>query len=329
MIRRSAIQAILLTSWVGQGCSAGATSRSDDDTAASTGEQTSAPEPLLYAPVVEWERYEYDGFPVRQYIPPEPKGLVFVYHGSSGDIGFVNKIETVATLNALIVAGIGFVATESDDRTTEKWDVSTSSLEDNADLTRLDGLYQNVMDTTEISKVTPIFALGFSNGGVFSGVFGLAALDQGWPIAAVFPHMSGCASCFGSPIPTAFVEALNDPRFGVEEVVSEHLDRGIPAKHFLVPEQLVHPLYFTKNPTVTDGRSQNAYDDLVALQLIDPDGHRTVPTEDAEQWTEWYANNGTVFGASFRAEELKVAWALHRMNAFYALEVRDFALDQL
>ena len=80
---------------------------------------------------------------------------------------------------------------------------------------------------------------------------------------------------------------------------------------------------------MTAQRSQNTFDELVTLALIDDSGHRIVPVEEAEQWADWYGTNGTVNGADFRAEELKVAWALHRMNAHHALEVRDLALEQL
>ena len=99
--------------------------------------------------------------------------------------------------------------------------------------------------------------------------------------------------------------------------------------HLVAPEVALDPLYFTKNPSVSDDRSTNTFEDLIALELIDAEGVRLVPTEEAEQWTDWYGSNGTVSGADFRAEELKVAWGLHRMNGYHALAIRDFALEQL
>lgn len=303
----------------------------DADTAATaTTPDSSIPSGILqYAPVAEWEAYQFDEFPVRQFIPPDPKGLIFVYHGSNGNIGFVNKIETVATLNAFIIAGIGFVATESDNRSTGQWDTDSVSSDDNADLERMDALYQHVIDTTEITDSMPIFAMGFSNGGSFSGTFGTFSVNSGYPISGIFPHLSACGTCYGSPIPTAYVEGENDPQTSIPSVVQEHLDRGIPAMHLVAPELPLDPLYFTKNPAVNDQRSTSTFEDLIALELIDSDGVRLVPTEEAEQWTDWYGNNGTVSSADLRAEELKVAWALHRMNGYHALAIRDFALDQL
>ena len=304
----------------------------DGDTASGTTAPSttdSVPGVLQYAPVADWEAYRFDDFPVRQFIPPDPKGLIFVYHGSNGGIGFVNKIETIATLNALILSGIGFVATESDNRQTGQWDTSTASGAANVDLQRMDALYQEVIATTEITASTPIFAMGFSNGGSFSGIFGQYALEQNWPITGIFPHLSGCGTCYGSPVPVAYVEGENDPQSSIDSVISDHRDRGIPAEHFVAPELVLDPLYFTKNPAVSDERSESTFNDLVALELIDADGVRLVPTEEADQWTDWYGNNGTVNSPDLRAEELKVAWGLHRMNAYHAFAVRDFALDQL
>lgn len=282
--------------------------------------------PLLYYPVVSFDEWHFQDHAVRSYIPSEPKGVVFVFHGSSGGVGFAKKIETVAVLNELILADIGFILTDSTNRGSGQWDTQ-ASFDSNPDLQRLDALYYEVIATTALTQSHAVFTLGFSNGGAMSGHMANYAQEAGWPISGVAPHLSTCWSCSGSNIPTFWIEGALDPH-DADPLYEDHLARGIPAEFRVAPEQTISGSWFTRDPSVSEGNSQAAFDELVELGLVDATGVRAVPDDEAERQAEWYQNNGTANGASSRADDLRVAWGLHRMNGYYAREVRDFFLDQ-
>jgi len=78
-------------------------------------------DPIL--PVEEFTETTFEGFDVIQYIPGEPVGLVFLFHGSNGSARFARKLEVINVLNPLIELDYGFVATESTQRVKPKrWD---------------------------------------------------------------------------------------------------------------------------------------------------------------------------------------------------------------
>jgi len=86
----------------------------------------------------------FEGFPVIAFVPPNPTGIVFAFHGSGGGADFATKLETVDMLNRLTAAGYGFVSTESTDRDAKQWDTSSLSLTANPDLARLSRLYASM-----------------------------------------------------------------------------------------------------------------------------------------------------------------------------------------
>ena len=316
--------AILLT--VGCGVLGGKDSE-ESDTATNTTSSAVSTAPLQYTPIVTFEQYPFQDFPVRSYIPAEPKGVVFVFHGSSGGIGFARKIETIAVLNELILEDIGFILTESTNRQSGQWDTN-SPYSSNPDLQRLDALYDLVIQDTSLTANTAVFTLGFSNGGGMAGHMGDYALGEGWPISGMAPHASGCAGCWGTTIPTFWASGINDPQDS-ESASNDLADRGIPTQHHIIPELTISGSFFTKDPSVTESKSQSTFDELVELAMVDADGVRLTPIDDAEQQCEWYQNNGSVGGASARADDVRVAWALHRMNGYYARELAQFFVNQI
>ena len=64
------------------------------------------------------------------YVPENPRGMVYVFHGTNGSADFAERTESVAVLNLLIARGYGFVSTSSTERTGNKrWDVFNTSLQ--------------------------------------------------------------------------------------------------------------------------------------------------------------------------------------------------------
>lgn len=278
--------------------------------------------PLQYAPVAQWDSYNFEGFAVRQYIPPNPRGVVFFFHGTNGNVTIVNQIEPVAFLNELIVEGVGFVSTDSTDRATGKWL--------DGDDARVGRLYQQVIADTELEASDALFTAGFSGGGNMAGTFADYAQGQGWPIKAINANQSGCLPCSGD-IPAIWVLNENDtnPHGTAESIHADLKAENVRTRILWVDEQRIDETSFTKHPDMTAERAQRVYEDLVAKELIDAGGARLVPDDEADNWCNWYATNGESFGPEGRAEELRVLWALHRFSAEHARTVRDFFLDEL
>ena len=283
--------------------------------------------PLQFAPIVQFDQLMWENFPVLYYIPPDPVAVVYAFHGSNGGTGYCSKIETIATLNELILADMGFICTESTDRGTGKWNQS-DGFNSNEDLQRLFGLHDELVATTDLTNQTPVFTFGFSGGGSMSTFFIDAALDQGLDARAAAPHMSS-GQAWGMDFPVIWVIADNDPQPEAVAEAESRMDAGLTTGLHFCPEVAISEDYFTKNPNVTLETSTKTFNEAVRLELVDEKGVRIFPIEEAENWLSTFERESTLSSASLRTEELRVAFAMHRMNGMYARDVRDFFLDAL
>lgn len=159
--------------------------------------------------------WTYEGHQVYSYIPPNPLGLVFLFHGSNGGADFARKLESVDLLNELTDRGYGFVATDSTERTGPKqWDIVDTTTQTNPDLARIDSLRQRVIDTTPVTPVTPIYGIGMSNGSAFVCLWATASTAAGQAVAAVGMYMDGVPASVralgGMKVPTFMVVGQHD-----------------------------------------------------------------------------------------------------------------------
>ena len=158
----------------------------------------------------------FGGHPVLESIPAHPKGVVYMFHGSGGGVGFVARLETVDVLNTLVARGYGFVATDSTNRTSKQWNVTDASLRTNSDLARLAVLRQHVVATTSVSTVTPTYGIGMSNGAAFAALWAAVSERSEMPVGAVGLYMSAPRSVVfrtgGLRVPTFMVIGQNDTR---------------------------------------------------------------------------------------------------------------------
>ena len=158
----------------------------------------------------------FGGHPVLESIPAHPKGVVYMFHGSGGGVGFVARLETVDVLNTLVARGYGFVATDSTNRTSKQWNVTDASLRTNPDLARLARLRQHVVATTSVSTVTPTYGIGMSNGAAFAALWAAVSERSEMPVGAVGLYMSAPRSVVfrtgGLRVPTFMVIGQNDTR---------------------------------------------------------------------------------------------------------------------
>jgi hypothetical protein len=319
---------LLLSASVLVGCTA-----SDDS--GSDGDDPPANDELTYVPIVQYVSFQFQGRPVVAYIPEDVKAFTWLFHGTNGGVEYAKKLETIATTNLLIPEGIGFVCSESLDQGPDNsWDKS-QPYTDSVDAVFLLELYDYLVDSDLVGRLepdTPQYTLGFSGGGDFSGYFANALLDEGHDVRAVASHSSAGHIGQGVPLPEILILPVNDEngRSTVEAVAPNRVDEGLRTDIWEPPEIVPLPAdWWTRNPSVTPSMSEKTFSEMVRLGLIDEDGMRLVAVEEAEAALTQWEKDAEVGGATLRTEETMVAWALHRMNGYYAREVRDFFLDYL
>ena len=118
----------------------------------------------------------FNNISVTYYVPPNPIGLIFSFHGTGGTgAAQFTGTEFLALNREAVALGFGVAAFDSLDRTTVitgsalpgQWN-STIAGAANPDVIRLNGILQAMRSQGIISAQLPLFAFGHSNGGTFS-----------------------------------------------------------------------------------------------------------------------------------------------------------------
>lgn len=275
----------------------------------------------------------FESFPVISYIPANPTGIVYVFHGTGGSADFATKLETVDMLNHLVADGYGFVSTESTNRTTKQWDTSTLSLATNPDLARLSRLQAHLVSTGSITKTTPIYAIGMSRGAGFASVFAQAFRDAGYPVAAIAPSHgqipASVRAAGGLDVPAFFTLGANDPIVDNTQVLGQVADlvrRGVPAEAVVEPETPLSAARFLRVPGVDGATADATFAAMVAAGLWDASGHRLVGIDTVESTlpTLHYPASLTPSRLQSIQDEVDVVLAVHQYSATYATRTVSF-----
>jgi dienelactone hydrolase len=275
----------------------------------------------------------FEGFPVRSYVPADPAGLVFLFHGSGGGTGFADKVETVAMLNVLTARGYGFVATESTDRIQKRWNNTNLSMVTNPDLARLARLHAQLVDTTAVDSDTPLFAVGMSRGAGFSSVFAKAFSDAGYPVAAIAPSHGQVPlvvrAAGGLETPAFFALGANDTVVDNDEVAAQVADldaAGVPVELRVEPEIALRPSRLQRVDGVDGAEARAVFDALVAEGLYTAAGIRLQPINTVLAAAPGIAMPASITTAQRRdlLDQLNVVLAVHEFSATYAAETADF-----
>jgi dienelactone hydrolase len=269
----------------------------------------------------------FQGHPVISSIPANPRGIVYLFHGTGGDAGFAERLETVDMLNHLEAAGYGFVSTDSTDRTTAQWDTSSLSLTANPDLARLAALHASLIASGRITATTPIEAIGMSRGAAFAAVFARAFHDAGYPVAAIAPSHgpipASVRTTGGLPVPIFTALGANDPTIDDAQVVRQIAAvqaQGVPAQVTIEPETLLTSARFLRVDGVDVDTANAIYDALVDAGLWDRTGHRLVSIDAVEAALPGIAASLPLTADERRGvdDEIEVLMAVHQYSATYA-----------
>ncbi len=284
-------------------------------------------------PRVTYSTWEFEGFDVVSYIPDDPTGVVYVFHGSRGNATFATKVETTDTLNEMIDRGYGFVSTESTERTgNRRWNVFDPSPATNPDLGRLERLQQQIVDTTPVTTTTPLAGIGMSNGARFVSLWGQTWADAGYPVEAIAMVMGTIAPPVttggGLTVPTFFVTAENDFTSPPGPIIANHdttAAQGTPTDLVVADEQPLGRDRFLRIPGIDEAGADATFQALVAAGSWDASGQRLLPIEDV------VARAGTT-GLPASVEPMRndildqcaVVLAVHQMRGDIKVPVGDF-----
>jgi dienelactone hydrolase len=224
-------------------------------------------------------RSTFEGHPVLESIPARPRGIVYMFHGSGGGVGFVNRLETVDVLNTLVARGYGFVATDSTNRTTKQWNVTDTSLRTNRDLARMAQLRQHIVASTTVSTTTPTYGIGMSNGAAFAALWAAVSDRSTMPVDAVALYMSAPRAVVfktgGLHVPTFMVLGQNDTRTNPAHERAD-LERiaagGAPTELEEVPQRPLVAARYMRVPGVDSSTADAIVAAYRAAGIVDSQG---------------------------------------------------------
>jgi dienelactone hydrolase len=275
----------------------------------------------------------FEGFPVISYVPQHPTGIVFPFHGTTGSANIATKLEMTDMLNHLVARGCGFVSTDSTNRTAKQWDNDTLSLVTNPDLARLSRLYASLVTAGRITRQTPIYAIGMSDGAGFASVFAQAFKNAGYPVAAIAPSHgqipAAVRNAGGLKVPALFALGANDPLVDdahVEIQVALLARSGVPTAIYVEPETALHATRFVRVPGIDMPTANAIFAAAVAAGLYDTAGHRlvTIAAVDAGFPRLTLPASVTADQKKSLLEEVDVVLAVHVYSATYAVQTADF-----
>lgn len=234
-------------------------------------------------PSATFQHSTFEGFEVISYVPENPRGVAYVFHGTNGSAALVEKVESVDVLNRLIARGYGFVATSSTERTGNKrWNVFDATL-GNPDLARMARLQAHIVNTTGATAATPLLGIGMSNGARFVTLWGEFFKDGGFPVKAIWASHGNTAPYAQAPgaltVPTVFSTSVNDFTVPPGEVIidfSTARDAGTPTELYVSQERRLSASRYERIPGIDATEAGQIVSALKATGVWNAQGDRIV-----------------------------------------------------
>ncbi|MCB9688162.1 MAG: hypothetical protein H6735_24195 [Alphaproteobacteria bacterium] len=285
--------------------------------------------PVVRVPPVTQTTFE--GYPLYYYMPPNPRGVIFYFHGGDEGPSEALKNEQIALLWNQMGANenFGIVATE---RTSQapgtSWDWQ-SSPNQNADTQRLNRLRNWLITNTPMTNTTTTVMTGFSDGAGFATTFtNWARTNYGWPVAAAAAHNGA----FGDTpsVPTIWHIAENDDPNAVQSISqleSAMTQAGRTYTRLDTPERTLTANMFLREPSWSLADGQAVIADLQSFGIINAQGVRVIPDNQIESQLDSWVANSSLTQATLAAARIRTVWATHRYSAYDAATECDFIRD--
>jgi hypothetical protein len=285
-------------------------------------------------PAVEWQRTTFEGFPVISYVPENPRGLVFTFHGTGGSASIVDRVEPTDVINRLVAQGYGFVSTSSTERTgNRRWLVTDPSLTTNPDLARLLRLRAHLIATTPVEQGTPLLGVGMSNGARFVTLWGQTWRNAGYPVRAIWASHGRVAPPVDGPgeltVPTFFSTSERDftvPPGGIIVDFARTMDAGTPAEFQISRERALTAPPYERIPGIDPTEAQQIVESLKATGVWNAQGERVVADIEAavnQASTATFPPSVQGLGSAI-ADQTGVQMAVHQFTAEWAQQVIAF-----
>jgi len=221
---------------------------------------------------------------VHAYFPPDPAGLVFLFHGTGGimDI-WVEVPDPYQVFKDLVASNFAVVVTEAEEITlgmdlngdsTLRWITNTLTLSNNIDAQNIRALIDTFETRNLIAPDTKKYALGVSNGGSFATVVSfLLSFDAAAPYCiAGNPVVNSLTT-----VPTQWcMQAYDDnPSVGIEAYYtvtewSENLmNNGVCSRVFLNDRSPIYPQIFARHVPTSVAQSEALFNELDNSGFLD------------------------------------------------------------
>lgn len=278
--------------------------------------------------------------PVMYMIPPNPRGLIFAFHGTGGSHKYIQKMEALYLARVAYQRGYGTVSTDAeevqagdlDKNGKIRWhpDPNKPNAPDFADLRKL---RQMLIQQKKIATTTPLYAFGMSNGGAF-------AVSAGH-VLKLKAAVSYCASgridaARVTSAPTMWLMCQNDSNPNVSSAKAKQnyqvlKNRKLDTVYDEHPASPVYKARFARIIGINLATSEKLYDELKANKLLDTQGF--LVTKTADDFLKRYQTNKSSFpvlnglsrglqGAVFG--QIRVMLADHAMYDDFAHRTIDF-----
>src|SRR5690606_1748738 len=228
-----------------------------------------------YRSAPDWPLTEttVNGVSVLYYIPPDPAGIIFRFHGSGGsNQSVLLSVESRLFSNDAVAQDFGIVAINSSDRVTGDWNLNPPP--NNPDLVNVQAVITTFRKLGLISKSVPLLAQGTSRGGVFSSEvvyflnFRADAIYIAYGVNLIMPVTT---------VPTIFSLAANDDQpmvsqEGNQNAYNQFIDlqnRGIRTSYKLNQPSPVYPERFWRLAGLSRDDSRAIYQALKDNGFLD------------------------------------------------------------
>ena len=217
-------------------------------------------------PLYELKEEQINGVerPKRVYhvLPPSPRGVVFLYHGTGGSArGWLpGSEENFTFVKDLIAANFGVITTESEETTAQKdmngdgfirWDVAPPLPDASIDYRNLRAILDTLINRGNITASVPLFGVGMSNGGAFAVP---SAIALGMKAAVSYCASGRASNASIINIPCLWMMAANDDNENVGiagnqeavELARRLRERGVNADAVIRRAHPIYPEVFTR-----------------------------------------------------------------------------------
>jgi dienelactone hydrolase len=239
------------------------------------------------------------GKTLRYHVPPAPKGVILLLHGTYGSNSFIEKTEARSMALKAISKGYAVLSPEAEEAVAgdlngdgkPRWDVVLSNT--NTDLRSLDAMLAQMVASGKLPANLPQYVIGMSNGGSMAVALGAVA---GTASAGLFPRLrfkaviSYCAQARADAIsltqtPTAWHLCGSDDNADVSNTNAQANSaslaaRGVPTFVALHPATPLIDERFVRVSGVSLAQSKALAAELRAAGLLDASSMFKVSTSD-------------------------------------------------